>query len=126
MMLPCQVPTVRPPYPRPIARKRRSKQPPMNPLRNSMGTYGMRAVNLLPMQQQKWMIGEQLYPKIQLIAPRLAGKITGMLLEAMSSSELLVLLSDRGELINKICEARAALPKDYRRWTALHQVNPNL
>lgn len=45
--------------------------------------------NMAP-NQQKQMLGEAIYPKIQVIQPDLAGKITGMLLE-MDNSELLAL-----------------------------------
>jgi polyadenylate-binding protein len=41
-----------------------------------------------PPAQQKQMLGEALYPKIQAQQPELAGKITGMLLE-MDNTELL-------------------------------------
>ena len=44
----------------------------------------------MPASQQKQMLGEAIYPKIQQIQPELAGKITGMLLE-MDNSELLAL-----------------------------------
>ena len=40
-----------------------------------------------PVHQQKQLLGEALYPKIQTLQPELAGKITGMLLE-MDNSEL--------------------------------------
>lgn len=44
----------------------------------------------MPPSQQKQMLGEAIYPKIQQIQPELAGKITGMLLE-MDNSELVTL-----------------------------------
>jgi polyadenylate-binding protein len=41
----------------------------------------------VPSQQQKQLLGEALFPKIQAMQPELAGKITGMLLE-MDNQEL--------------------------------------
>jgi polyadenylate-binding protein len=43
-----------------------------------------------PSNQQKQLLGEAIYPKIQVLQPELAGKITGMLLE-MDNEELLSL-----------------------------------
>ncbi|KAI9367832.1 hypothetical protein BJX61DRAFT_267050 [Aspergillus egyptiacus] len=57
-----------------------------------------------PPQQQKQMLGEALYPKIQAQQPELAGKITGMLLE-MDNTELLGLLEDDDALRAKVDEA---------------------
>ncbi|KAL8811004.1 MAG: hypothetical protein Q9223_001987 [Gallowayella weberi] len=57
-----------------------------------------------PREQQKQMVGEQLYPKIQKIQPELAGKITGMLLE-MDVSELVTLVDDTEKLREKVNEA---------------------
>ncbi|CAG8892118.1 unnamed protein product [Penicillium nalgiovense] len=57
-----------------------------------------------PPAQQKQMLGEALYPKIQAQQPELAGKITGMLLE-MDNAELLGLLDDEEALRGKVDEA---------------------
>ena len=48
--------------------------------------------------QQKQMIGNRIFPKIQHHVPKLAGKITGMLLE-MDNMELLHLLEDEAALM---------------------------
>lgn len=50
----------------------------------SIGAEGIMAA---PLHQQKQLLGEALFPKIQVLQPQLAGKITGMLLE-MDNSEL--------------------------------------
>ena len=63
--------------------------------------------------ERKRLIGERLFPKIQVVEPRLAGKITGMLLE-MDNTELLILLGDQQALMNKINEALAVL-KDHQQ-----------
>jgi polyadenylate-binding protein len=47
-------------------------------------------ISQLPPNQQKQMLGEAIYPKIQAQQPELAGKITGMLLE-MDNAELISL-----------------------------------
>jgi polyadenylate-binding protein len=47
---------------------------------------------------QKQMIGERIFPKIQHHEPKLAGKITEMLLE-IDNKELLHLLEDEAALI---------------------------
>ncbi|RYP68085.1 hypothetical protein DL770_008510 [Monosporascus sp. CRB-9-2] len=57
-------------------------------------------------QQQKQMLGEMIFPKIQAIQPELAGKITGMLLE-MDNAELVNLIEDDHALRSKVDEAMA-------------------
>ncbi|KAI9151720.1 Polyadenylate-binding protein, cytoplasmic and nuclear [Paramyrothecium foliicola] len=56
--------------------------------------------------QQKQIIGEMIFPKIQAINAELAGKITGMLLE-MDNSELINLIEDEAALKAKVDEALA-------------------
>lgn len=59
-------------------------------------------------QQQKQMIGEKIFPLVQARQPKLAGKITGMLLE-MDNVELLHLLESPEALDSKIAEALEVL-----------------
>ncbi|EPE03530.1 polyadenylate-binding protein [Ophiostoma piceae UAMH 11346] len=54
--------------------------------------------------QQKQILGEVIFPKIQALQPELAGKITGMLLE-MDNQELVHLVEDDAALKNKVDEA---------------------
>lgn len=61
-----------------------------------------------PPQEQKQMLGERLFPLIQMMYPDLAGKITGMLLE-IDNTELLNMLEHHDALKNKVEEALAVL-----------------
>lgn len=67
-----------------------------------------------PVEQQKQMIGERLFPLIQTQQPQLAGKITGMLLE-MDNGELLNLLESHEALTAKIEEALQVLEQHQTR-----------
>lgn len=58
----------------------------------------------VPLPQQKQILGEALFPKIQVMQPELAGKITGMLLE-MENQELVNLIEDDAALRAKVDEA---------------------
>lgn len=58
--------------------------------------------------QQKQMIGEKIFSLVQAVEPRLAGKITGMLLE-MDNTELLHLIESQEALMSKINEALTVL-----------------
>jgi len=58
--------------------------------------------------EQKQMIGERLFPLVQEHQPKMAGKITGMLLE-IDNGELLNMLENRDLLKDKVGEAVAVL-----------------
>jgi len=62
-----------------------------------------------PVDTQKAIIGEQLYPKIQRTQPQLAGKITGMILDSCAIDEILPMLEKQELLDEKIEEALQAL-----------------
>jgi len=69
-------------------------------------------VLVLPEDQQKLYLGEQLYPLIAKIDKVLAGKITGMLLDSgWSVEELYSLVVDEPKLLLKIEEARNVLSR---------------
>ncbi|KIW86107.1 polyadenylate-binding protein, cytoplasmic and nuclear [Fonsecaea pedrosoi CBS 271.37] len=76
----------------------------MMPGREEVPAGGLSNLASMPPNQQKQMLGEAIYPKIQQIQPELAGKITGMLLE-MDNSELLALIDDDNALRAKVDEA---------------------
>lgn len=63
-------------------------QPVPQPEAGVSGGLTAQTLGAAPPPQQKQMLGEALYPKIQAQQPELAGKVTGMLLE-MDNTELL-------------------------------------
>lgn len=74
-------------------------------------------VQMAQQQMAQQSIGNRLYPKIQAMEPRLAGKITGMLLEIDNPEEL---LTDNKKLMDRINEALAVL-KDHQAKLAKKQ-----
>lgn len=74
-----------------------------------------------PLQEQKQMLGERLFPLIQRMYPDLAGKITGMLLE-IDNSELLHMLEDNESLKAKVEEAVAVLQAHQAKQQAATQI----
>ncbi|KAG5916791.1 Protein phosphatase PP2A regulatory subunit B [Claviceps africana] len=70
------------------------------------GSVLQQQLSAAPPAQQKQILGEVIFPKIQAINAELAGKITGMLLE-MDNSELINLIEDDGALKAKVDEALA-------------------
>jgi len=61
-----------------------------------------------PPQEQKQMLGERLFPRIQRMFPDLAGKITDKLLE-IDNAELVHMLEDQNSLEGKVEEAVVVL-----------------
>ena len=86
---------------------------PMSQMRSQQSGLGLQAqpsklANDPRMQRQ--ILGEKLYPFVARVAPDMAGKITGMMLE-MDISELLLLLESPDLLRNKVEEARRVLSR---------------
>lgn len=74
------------------------------PTSNAMEPLTATMLSSSPASEQKQMIGERLFPKVQEIQPNLAGKITGMLLE-IDNGELLNMLDNQELLLCKVAEA---------------------
>jgi polyadenylate-binding protein len=82
--------------------------PQAQPQAAMMGGLDDQALAQADPHMQKNMIGERLYPLIYAHQPKLAGKITGMLLE-MDNAELLNLIESPDALMHKIEEALVVL-----------------
>ena len=70
-------------------------------------------------EEQKQMLGETLYPRIQRMYPELARKITGMLLE-MDNAELLHMLEDGDSLKRWVEKAVVVIQRTPPRMTYQH------
>ncbi|XP_043830569.1 polyadenylate-binding protein 1-like [Dromiciops gliroides] len=80
---------------------------PVAPIQRQEALKSSLLASALP-QEQKQILGEQLFPLIQDMHPSLTGKITGMLLE-IDNSELLHILESPESLRSKVNEAVAVL-----------------
>jgi len=87
--------------------------PPQQPAPQRTAAEDVARLSSLPPEQQKRQIGEMLYPKIANMLDAnnkgRAGKITGMLLEALDNSELLGLAEEPKALEEKLSEALRVL-----------------
>lgn len=86
----------------------RNPMVPMNDMVMSQEPITASVLAAQPAADQKQMLGERLYPIIQVAQPELAGKITGMLLE-MDNVEILHMIEDAACLTSKVNEAVAVL-----------------
>ena len=84
-------------------------------LRQWQARHNIDPVRAATPEKQKNMIGESLYPLIMAQQPENAPKITGMLLEAMDSGELLLLLESPEALQEKVVEAVQVLENSSRQ-----------
>lgn len=98
-------PQARPPQQRQQAPPRNGPAPAQA---SSPGSVDLSALNGVPPQEQKQLLGEMLYIQISPAQPDLAGKITGMLLE-MDNLELISLLESKDALTLKVNEAISVL-----------------
>ncbi|AQK44642.1 polyadenylate-binding protein 2 [Zea mays] len=83
-----------------------------------IGTLTSALANANP-EQQRTILGENLYPLVEQLEPNQAAKVTGMLLE-MDQTEVLHLLESPDALKSKVAEAMDVLRN------VAHQQNPNL
>ncbi|XP_069607857.1 embryonic polyadenylate-binding protein isoform X1 [Ranitomeya imitator] len=78
-----------------------------------------------PLQEQKQMLGERIYPLIFSMHAKLAGKITGMLLE-IDNSELLHMLESPESLQTKVEEAVGVLEAHHAKESSHKGGHPSL
>jgi polyadenylate-binding protein len=74
--------------------------------------FSPQSIGHLPVEQQRLLLGEKLYPLVAQSQPDLAGKITGMFLDSnWSIDELFSLLQDGQKLAERIEDAVLVLQK---------------
>ncbi|PPS15072.1 hypothetical protein GOBAR_AA05496 [Gossypium barbadense] len=76
-------------------------------------------------EQQKTILGERLYPLVQKHQPDLVPKITGILLELLLNSELLLLLESPESLAAKVEETVGVLKLSNAKVTGQDALHPN-
>jgi polyadenylate-binding protein len=70
--------------------------------------FDLSAITSLPVDQQRKLLGERIYPLVYQQVPELASKITGMILE-LDINEVFNVLSSQDSLFEKVQEARDVL-----------------
>merc|ERR1719367_1900164 len=106
-----------PQRPQPIPTRPVAQAPPQRSTQQTTAANGPLTAQQLAQvdsKQQKQLIGERIFPQVQAIEPKLAGKITGMLLE-MDNTELLHLLENQTTLMEKVNEALHILQQSARQ-----------
>lgn len=106
-------PSAVPPGVRPLSGPRPNGKGPRGtpvatPAAPVQGVLNPAALAAAPIEEQKQMLGEAIYPQIAETQPELAGKLTGMLLE-MPVEELLHLVENRAALDAKVDEGLRVL-----------------
>jgi hypothetical protein len=97
-----------------LAHVRRAHEHNRSPAEHPGALHAAQLAAALP-SEQKQMLGEKLFPTIYEIHLRLAGKITGMILQ-MDNSELLRMLESDQHLRIKVEEVLLVLEADWHVW----------
>jgi polyadenylate-binding protein len=103
--------TARPPMgmARPAFRSNQPQMPPMPMMGRPQRPDFMQVLATMAPEQQRQMIGSQMYSLVQPSYPEAGGKITGMIVESLDIPELLSLLESSDALNAKIEEAMSLL-----------------
>ncbi|KAL8929914.1 MAG: hypothetical protein Q9208_001058 [Pyrenodesmia sp. 3 TL-2023] len=93
-----------------VQRQSQGDETSVTPAGKPENTWSLSAKGTRPasLHQQKLLLGKELWPKISILQPDFAGKITGLLLE-MDYSELLPLTTDNERLEEKVTETLSLL-----------------